>query len=590
MPAHAADSAPITRYHVKVDLTEEGEAKVTIDMTMDFAEVEGRGPYILLPTRQDDGQNKHEQFVFEYDDIEVSSSTGARTDLQKEHETGVLSLRIGSANIVNHSPQQYTISYTLTGVVASNHPKSGLDEFSWNVIGTQWKSSFEDIAVTITGPASVSKSDCFYGPTYGDSCETSASGSTATYALNSLPAQTGMQVVAGFPAGTFGGVQQTKAPREVSVLEQISRGEVFKLDGATGTATGAGLIAAVLGVLAIRRRHARDKVYLGLTPGLTPAPGEEAPVRFASGKAPVTVQFHPPKGATPGEIGTLIDATADNIDVSATIVDLAVRKFIRIKSEGSKFTLIALDPPPGDELTAYESRLLTDIFRGEKQRTSDELSKAKYARVLPNARDGLYSAVVSKRWFISHPTWAMTTPIVGGLLIMLLGVLVALAAGLAAGWGLIGLPIVAFGLGLIIISGHFRRRTALGSAMLAQAKGFELYLATAEKETLQLEEDQDIFSRYLPYAMVFGVAARWSKLFATLGEEGVYRADTSWYSGTDLVQGVSFARAMSNLTHSMSSTMQAARYDGISSSTGSSSGFSGFSGGGGFGGGGGGSW
>ena len=92
------------------------------------------------------------------------------------------------------------------------------------------------------------------------------------------------------------------------------------------------------------------------------------------------------------------------------------------------------------------------------------------------------------------------------------------------------------------------------------------------------------------YAIVFGVAERWSKLFAQLGAEGIYRADTSWYIGPDLMRGAYFANAMSNLTTSMSSVMQAARMDGVSSSTGGSSGGSGFSGGGGFGGGGGGSW
>ncbi len=140
------------------------------------------------------------------------------------------------------------------------------------------------------------------------------------------------------------------------------------------------------------------------------------------------------------------------------------------------------------------------------------------------------------------------------------------------------------------MSGKFRKRTATGSAYLSQAKGFELYLRTAEKETLQFEEGQDIFSKYLPYAMVFGVADRWTKLFADLGAQGIYQADTSWYVGADLLHGYYFMSAMNNLTHSMSEAMQAARMDGMSQATGGSSGFSGFSGGGGFGGGGGGSW
>ena len=56
-------------------------------------------------------------------------------------------------------------------------------------------------------------------------------------------------------------------------------------------------------------------------------------------------------------------------------------------------------------------------------------------------------------------------------------------------------------------------RTAEGSAVLAQARGFEQYLKTAEANQIRWEEAQDIFSRYLPYAIVFGVAERWAEVF-----------------------------------------------------------------------------
>src|SRR5699024_2196097 len=143
---------------------------------------------------------------------------------------------------------------------------------------------------------------------------------------------------------------------------------------ATGAVTGAGLIAAIAGLLIVRRRHTRDEVFLGLTPGLTPTAGEQGRVGTKAGKTPVTVQFPPPKGATPGEIGTLIDATADNVDVSATIIDLAVRGFLQIESDGRKdFTLYATNPPAGETLLPYERKLLGDIFKGQAVRRSREL-------------------------------------------------------------------------------------------------------------------------------------------------------------------------------------------------------------------------
>jgi len=45
----------------------------------------------------------------------------------------------------------------------------------------------------------------------------------------------------------------------------------------------------------------------------------------------VEVQFDPVDGASPAELGTLVDNTADMRDITATLVDLAVRGFIRIE-------------------------------------------------------------------------------------------------------------------------------------------------------------------------------------------------------------------------------------------------------------------
>lgn len=582
-PARADDNAPITRYDAKVNLTAEGVAEVTVDFTMDFSVVRGRGPIVVFPTRQDDGANPKEQYVFDYSNFQVGSSSGANTQVDRSTESDGIALRIGNESIWNDGPEDYTISYEVTGFIVSDHPESGLDEFNWNAIGPAWQSSISNVTVEVTGPAAVGRVACFYGSGYSQECSATQTGQSASFSVAALAPFEPMQVVAGFPAGTFGGVEQQKALKP-------SLSNAFSLTPGTGAVAGGGLIAALAALFAIRRRHARDDVYLGLTPGLTPAANEEGKVGQTSGKTPVTVQFHPPKGATPGEIGTLMDTTADDVDVSATIVDLAVRGYLKIESTGKKsFTLRATNPPSGDRLAPYESTLLGDLFKGKTVTTSDDLRKASHQNDLSTARAGLYDAVVKLGWFKSNPNTAQAAPIVLGVVALLAAAGMAfLLSGL--GWSLVAVPFAIFGIGLIALSGKFRTRTARGSAYLAQAKGFELYLSTAEKDTLKFEEGEDIFSKYLPYAIVFGVADRWSKLFAQLGAEGIYRADTSWYIGADLMHGYAFASAMGNLTSQMSSTFQAARAAGMSSSTGGSSGMSGFSGGGGFGGGGGGSW
>ena len=133
-------------------------------------------------------------------------------------------------------------------------------------------------------------------------------------------------------------------------------------------------------------------------------------------------------------------------------------------------------------------------------------------------------------------------------------------------------------------------RTARGTALLAQAKGFRTYLETAEANQIRFEEGQDVFSRYLPFAIVFGVAKRWAKVFAQLAASGASVVTPTWYIGNQYGVGLFDYGGFGQAVDSFSATTSGS----IAAATPSSSGSSGFSGGGfsggGGGGGGGGSW
>ena len=80
----------------------------------------------------------------------------------------------------------------------------------------------------------------------------------------------------------------------------------------------------------------RDEQYAGLTPGLSPGLGQEHQV-VRGGPAPtVAVQFTPPAGVQPGLVGTIIDEEAGLTDVTATIIDLAVRGHLRISRDDDR--------------------------------------------------------------------------------------------------------------------------------------------------------------------------------------------------------------------------------------------------------------
>src|SRR5690606_35895685 len=147
-----------------------------------------------------------------------------------------------------------------------------------------------------------------------------------------------------------------------------------------------------------------------------------------------------------------------------------------------------------------------------------------------------------------------------------------------------GVPIIVAGLFLFVMSFSMARRTAAGSEALRRVLGFRLYVVTAEKRQHEFNEQQNIFARYLPYAIVVGAVDTWAKAFEGLGDEAMRANTASWYSGAAAFSAVSFSNDLHGFSNSVSSTISSSP-----SSSGSGGGGGGFSGGGG-GGGGGGSW
>ena len=482
-------------------------AHVNAELEMDFSNTRGRGPVFVLPTRQPGGEDG-QFYRYEISGIHVSSPTAPDQTQTTEDKEGNIQVRVGDANRYLHDKHTSRISYTVTGLIAPNHPKSHLDEFNWNVIGN-WRGRINNFTVKVTGPEDVSKAACWTGSNYKQSCASGSSGKTATYSLSSISPGTPVQVVAGFPAGTFPGVKQ-------DVEYRRTLGNAFSLTPITGAATLVTTAGAAFAIVKIRNRYARDEAYLGVTPGLSPRAGQEEHIGFLPDDLNVAVQFHPPKNATPGEIGTLMDANADFIDVSASIIDLAVRGYLVITAKKGGDHLLTRTKKNQEELANYEKKLLSKLFQSGDEVTLKELGDEKYDGLDSEIRELLYQRVAELGWFRENPKSMRWTGSAVGFFVIVMGCSLSGILGYGLGWGLVFLPVVAVGIAVLMMSGKFGKRTAKGSAALIQARGFELYLSTAEADELRFEEGVDIFRRYLPYAMIFGVAKRWSELFSQL--------------------------------------------------------------------------
>ncbi len=567
----------ITDYAVVAAVDAHGLTTVDLTLSVDFGDTAGHGPYLVFPLQQAVGGNDSVWRMLDYTFGAVTSPTGANTETLSEQSDGNVTIRVGNENQTYTGVQTYKLRYTVRGLVEPHQQVSGLDEFNWDVVGSGWTVPIQKVSVTYTGPAAITKAACFVNGTPSTPCPATPAGAQATFAASDVGNGNYVQIVAGYPAGTF-----TNA--EPRYTKRLTVQNMFPVNIFTGSVTALLTAGGIFLLYRRTRRSARDQVYLGLTPGVTPAAGQQASVGFDSGNAAVAVAFTPPRDARPGEIGTLMDATADERDITATMVDLAVRNHLTIAQTGPKDFTFTLKQGT-DELAGYEAELLSQLFAEGGEVTTTDLRDSSYAGMMNDVRTAMYNRVTKElKWFSADPRLVRFGAIAAAVGLIALGVGMGYVFGLF-GWGLVGLAPVIVALGVVIMNNKFGHRTADGSAVLAQAKGFELYLTTAEAEQIKFEEGIDVFSRYLPYAMVFGVADRWTKIFEQLAAQGRYDFVPYWYVG----YGYGNAFGLSEMTSSLSS-LSSSVASSLQAATAATSGGSGFSGGGGFGGGGGGTW
>lgn len=537
--------------------------------------------------------------VYPIDSIEVSSPTPELTEVEVDHGP-TTSIRIGDPDELLTGAHTIVLRYNVRGVV---NALDSTDELYWNAIGTGWDVPIDVASATVEGPAAPQDALCFQGSQAlprpagsPDDCSVTVDpAGVANVSGGPLLAGEGMTVVVAFPSGTF--------PDAQPVLQEIwSAGRAFEATALTVLGSLAILILLCGGAIAAVSQRGRDERYLGATPDFELAPRQQSLVGRVPWRhrEPVAVRATPPSELRPGELGTLLDERANVVDVTATIVDLAVRGHLRIEevdhggtSSGGDWRLVRADVPPPEALADYEQTLLQATFDDGEQVTLSELRQG-FRQDLSRVQGELYAEVTRRGWFRGNPRSVRRRWAGFGFLLLLIGAVATFALARWTHLGLLGLALVVSAVVLLVVSPRMPARTARGTALLAQAKGFRLYLESADAGQLRLKDGVgdggDVYSRYLPYAIVFGVAPQWTQTFARLAAGGAAVALPTWYVGRGWA-GAGFSHTgFAPAIDSFATTTAGS----ISAATPSSSGSSGFGGGGfvggGAGGGGGGSW
>ncbi len=313
----------------------------------------------------------------------------------------------------------------------------------------------------------------------------------------------------------------------------------------------------------------------------------------------VAPQYEPPKGICPAEAGTLLDDTIHPRDITSTIVDLAVRGYIKIEEKVDTFVVFhhkdyvfhLLKPMPqwGPDLTPHERVMLENIFQGGAETRLSSL-KNRFYTVIPIVRQDIMNSLKGKGIYTLDPESANGYSIAAAVAIAIVAVGVQVM-----GWMNLfdSVPLlIVSGLVSALIWWLFARqmsaKTVSGARIHIAVLGFQEFMNRVDADRIK-RMPPDTFEKFLPYAMALGVEHHWAQAF-----DGIVKDPPSWYVSPNGYVGFS-PLFFSSSMHSMATDMHQVFVSAPrASSTGSGFGGGGFGGGGfsggGFGGGGGGAF
>ncbi|MEI8319308.1 MAG: DUF2207 domain-containing protein, partial [Planctomycetia bacterium] len=543
-PAQGQDrSIVIEDFDAAIGVSESALVEVTETIRLRFTG-EWNGIHRRIPIRYVDARG--ENYGLRLNLLGVTDEAGKRLEVSRSGQRQEDDLKIwvpGAANAVRTVVIRYTVGRALK--FFDDH-----DELYWNVTGDQWPYPIGTARARISLPRAVenirvnaftggyrsterSVAITVDGQKHGPENAFTAAGESAP------PPEGGghdVEVLATRPLGIREGLTVAVAwnPGQVRRPTALETRLAWFRDNA-GALMLSGLVALIpLATFGWMFRH-------WWAVGRDPRPG------------PVVVQYAPPAGLGPAEVGTLIDNSPDNRDLMALLVDCAVKGIIRIREtapagwfQTPKYAFDLLVPSEDwKDLSPAAAALLGGMFTmtsGEWAGmpgvvcsvTSDELGNRFYTH-LPAIKGAIFGSLVKEGHYAERPDHVLThyliaAPVAG---VAVAGILVGLnrLAWQLPSEGVIPQAILCGVLTAVILGGFaviMPARTAKGGEARTAILGFQEYLSRVDAHRLAtLPMTPELFERFLPYAMALGVEGRWAKAF-----EGICKEPPQWYAGT----------------------------------------------------------
>ncbi|MEV6831805.1 DUF2207 domain-containing protein [Amycolatopsis sp. NPDC051102] len=438
--------------------------------------------------------------VFAVRDVKTEGATSELTGDQL-----VLTFRGGTGSV----------TFTVDGAVAD---QNGRQQARWQV-ASGFDTPLAKLTASFLAPTpQLSPVDCFAGPVGSNQrCTLAELDHTGVVRLEQNDVRPGDRVdlLVGLPANT---VPATAKFADIGLLANA-----FALTPPTGIAFAVLLVFLVAVALFVWRRRKQDAGALHTATG----PVE---VLLRDGGR---VCFASPDGVLPGQVGTVVDETVDVVDISATVVDLAVRNYLWLAEVPGPDWQLARRNPPDEHLHDFERAVCETLLPPGTDTVLVSQLRARGGLDLRRISDAMYADVVTKRWFSRRPDTARSRLTWLGAGIFTLGLVATAVLTFTVGYALLGVAVALAGLAVAAAAALLPSRTARGRALAGQVRGLLDYLHTARAEDIPPADRELVFSRSLPYAVVLGDTERWLGTFAGLNPSADGSAGLYWYGGME---------------------------------------------------------
>ena len=492
--------------------------------------------------------------------------------------TGIYGMYIDD-DTYKHGRTTYVIEYTQQDVTR-HFEDTGVDEFYWDINGTDWPQPFGTVSATVhlgdgLSGALTGEAACYFGEYGSDStCPIEVAGDTVSISENDIGSYQNVSFALGFASGTF-------TPGKTMAEHPIVRILPWVLMG---------VLALLIVLIVILRRtiwaHARGRGIVvpqyegpeGL--GVMPAaaflgwPGRGLPAQFVNfavqGIARLIEDPESPESKRYRLELVDRDKAVEKDD------DLALRKLFGKDLSSATLVLDRQNRKLGDRIASLVSANAAE----PKQRGLIAQGKSQLTKLL---RWPAFACFVAG-WFIVF--WSDDAGVSSGLLVVQL-IAIILGSVIVIGFG--GVP---------------TRRTQLGAETLEHLEGLRDYLQLAEADRLRVLQspegaqrtridpnDDDavikLYEKLLPWAMVWGIEREWQDVLGKrYAETQTEPSNLQFSNGLSGLSGFATSATSSGFAQTVTTSSYSSSGGGSSFSGGSSGG--GFSGGRGGGGGGGG--